>query len=568
MIRNENEHRGERFVSDAAQAVVSPRAGGSQSTLMVVGASSLGTMFEWYDFFLYGSLATFIAAHFFSAADETTGFIFALAAFAAGFIVRPLGAVLFGRIGDIVGRKRTFLVTMTLMGVATFLVGVLPNYAQIGIAAPIVLVVLRLLQGLALGGEYGGAAIYVAEHAPPDKRGLHTSWINAMATSGLLLSLVVIMGTRLSMSPEDFKEWGWRVPFLVSVFLLGVSLWIRLRLNESPIFQRMKEEAATSSAPLAEAFSNWSNVKLMLVALFGATIGGTTVWYTGQLYTLFFLERILKVDGFTANVLVATSLAIAAPTYILFGWLADRIGRKTILMAGLALAAISYFPAFHLLTEAANPALARAQAAAPVAVHADPRQCSFQFDPVGRNAFDEYSCDIAKSYLSKAGISYGSKELAGGDVAEIHVGTQVFRAPDPRALSGEERKAAIAAFQTDVRAALDAAGYPATAKADEVNAPLVVLIVTYLSILAAAAYAPIAAMFVELFPARIRYTSMSIPYHIGTGWVGGLLPTTAFAIVAATGNVYSGLWYPVFFAGLCFIVGMLFLPETKDRAID
>ena len=555
-------------MSDAASTVGQARADSGQSTLMVVGASSLGTMFEWYDFFLYGSLATYIAGHFFSGANEAMSYIFALGAFSAGFLVRPLGAVVFGRIGDLVGRKRTFLITMALMGVATFLVGILPTYAQIGIAAPIILVVLRLLQGLALGGEYGGAAVYVGEHSPSNKRGLHTSWINATASAGLLLSLIVILGTRISMTADDFKEWGWRVPFLLSVFLLGTSLWIRLRLNESPIFQRMKEEATTSRAPLAEAFSSWSNVKLMLIALFGATIGATTVWYTGQLYTLLFLERTLKVDGLTANLLVAIALAIAAPAYIFCGWLSDRIGRKIVMMVGLGLALLSYFPAFHLLTEAANPALARAQRTAPVTVYADPSQCSFQFDPIGRNTFDERSCDIAKSYLSKAGVSYHAADLGAGGVAEIHIGERILKAPDPRAMSPEERKAAITAYQGDVRAALDAAGYPATANDAEVNRPLVVAIVAYLSLISALGYATIAAMFVELFPARIRYTSMSIPYHIGTGWVGGLLPTTAFAIVAATGDIYSGLWYPIFFVGLCFIIGLFFLPETKGRSID
>ena len=535
---------------------------------MVVGASSLGTMFEWYDFFLYGSLAANIASHFFSSANETSAFIFALAAFAAGFLVRPFGALVFGRIGDVVGRKSTFLVTMALMGLATFLVGLLPDFAQIGMAAPVVLVALRLLQGLALGGEYGGAAIYVAEHAPAGRRGFYTSWINAMATGGLLLSLLVIMGTRASMSTEAFAAWGWRVPFLASALLLGISLWIRLRLEESPVFRRMKAEAATSKAPLAEAFGSWRNVKLVLVALFGAVVGTTVVWYTGQFYALFFIERVLRVDGLIANELVTLALVIAAPSYVFFGWLSDRIGRKTVILTSFALAVLTFFPAFHWLTLAANPRLARAQKTAPVVVRADATACSFQFDPVGRNAFDEHSCDIAKSFLSRAGVSYRTESLAAGLAAEILVGAQVVRAPELGAVLRAERAAAVDAFRSEARAVLDAAGYPARADPAEINRPLVVVIVAFLSIVAAMGYAPLAALFVELFPARIRYTSMSLPYHIGTGWFGGLLPTTAFAVVAATGDIYSGLWYPVGFAALSLVVGLLALPETNGREID
>jgi len=554
-------------LSNLAEAASAGAPARRQSEVLVIGASSLGTMFEWYDFFLYGALATFIAAHFFSAANETSAFIFALAAFAAGFLVRPFGALVFGRVGDIVGRKRTFLVTMTLMGVATFLVGVLPTYEQIGIAAPIILVGLRLLQGLALGGEYGGAAIYVAEHAPADKRGLHTSWINAMATGGLLLSLIVIMGVRASLSADDFAAWGWRVPFLVSVLLLGVSIWVRLMLSESPVFQRMKEEATTSSAPLVESFTRLSNLKLVLAAFFVA-VGMTVVWYTGHFYTLFFLERVLKVDGLNANILIAISLAIAAPSYVLFGWLADRVGRKTLILTALALAAVSYFPAFHLLTSAANPALAAAQARAPVVVVADPSTCSFQFDPLGRTAFDERACDVAKSFLSKAGISYANEAAAAGGPSAVRIGASVVPVPDTSALSGDARKEAIASFQAAARQALDAAGYPAAADPATLDRGLVVAIVAYLALLAAMGYAPVAALLVELFPARIRYTSMSFPYHLGTGWIGGLLPTTAFAIVAATGDIYSGLWYPIGFAALALVMCLLILPETNGRPID
>jgi MFS family permease len=553
-------------VNDLAQVDAAPPAR-RQSEVLVIGASSLGTMFEWYDFFLYGALAVHIAAHFFTAADETSAFIFALAAFAAGFLVRPFGALVFGRVGDIVGRKRTFLVTMTLMGVATFLVGVLPGYEQIGIAAPIILVGLRLLQGLALGGEYGGAAIYVAEHAPAEKRGLHTSWINAMATGGLLLSLLVIMGVRASLSPEDFAAWGWRVPFIVSVLLLGVSLWVRLMLEESPVFQRMKDEAATSKAPLMESFGRLSNMPYVVAAFFVA-VGMTVIWYTGHFYTLFFLERVLKVDALSANMLVAVSLAIAAPFYVFFGWLSDRIGRKTLLLTSFVLASLSYFPAFHLLTTAANPALAAAQAEAPVVVVANPAGCSFQFDPLGRTAFDERSCDIAKSFLSKAGVSYNNETAAADAPSEVRVGSAVIPVPEPQGLAADERKPAVAAFQAAARKALDAAGYPAAADPARLDRTLVVAIVAYLAILAAMGYAPVAALLVELFPARIRYTSMSFPYHLGTGWVGGLLPTTAFAIVATTGDIYSGLWYPIAFAVVSLVVCLLILPETKGRPID
>jgi MFS family permease len=553
-------------VNDLAQVDAAPPAR-RQSEVLVIGASSLGTMFEWYDFFLYGALAVHIAAHFFTAADETSAFIFALAAFAAGFLVRPFGALVFGRVGDIVGRKRTFLVTMTLMGVATFLVGVLPGYEQIGIAAPIILVGLRLLQGLALGGEYGGAAIYVAEHAPAEKRGLHTSWINAMATGGLLLSLLVIMGVRASLSPEDFAAWGWRVPFIVSVLLLGVSLWVRLMLEESPVFQRMKDEAATSKAPLMESFGRLSNMPYVVAAFFVA-VGMTVIWYTGHFYTLFFLERVLKVDALSANMLVAVSLAIAAPFYVFFGWLSDRIGRKTLLLTSFVLASLSYFPAFHLLTTAANPALAAAQAEAPVVVVANPTGCSFQFDPLGRTAFDERSCDIAKSFLSKAGVSYNNETAAADAPSEVRVGSAVIPVPEPQGLAADERKPAVAAFQAAARKALDAAGYPAAADPARLDRTLVVAIVAYLAILAAMGYAPVAALLVELFPARIRYTSMSFPYHLGTGWVGGLLPTTAFAIVATTGDIYSGLWYPIAFAVVSLVVCLLILPETKGRPID
>ena len=551
----------------------------------VILASSLGTVFEWYDFYLYGLLATVISAQFFSGVNETTGFIFALAAFAAGFAVRPFGALVFGRLGDIVGRKYTFLVTMGLMGFATFTVGILPNYASIGVAAPIMLVLLRLLQGLALGGEYGGAATYVAEHAPNNKRGLYTSFIQTTATLGLFAALLVVIGTRTLIGEEAFKDWGWRVPFLISVILLGVSLWIRMQLQESPVFQKMKEEGTASKAPISEAFGNWRNGRVVLIALFGAVAGQAVVWYTGQFYALFFLEKMLLVDGATANILIAIALAIGTPFFIFFGWLSDKIGRKWIILAGCGLAAMTYFPAFNALSNVANPAMAKASVTAPVSVTANENDCSLQFDPIGRNKFDSKSCDIAKSYLAKNAVSYSVVSAPAGTVASVQIGDKVITAPDPSKLGGEEKAAAIKAFGGEVMSSLQAAGYPvkdnpAAAKDEkapkkilfadpaQINKPLVVAVLTYLVLLVTMVYGPIAALLVELFPTRIRYTSMSLPYHIGNGWFGGFLPTTAFAMVAATGDIYYGLWYPIVVAALTVIAGLLFLPETFKRNID
>jgi predicted MFS family arabinose efflux permease len=540
----------------------------TQSEALVITASSLGTIFEWYDFYLYGLLATIISAQFFSGVNETTGFILALAAFAAGFAVRPFGAILFGRIGDLVGRKNTFLVTMGLMGLATFCVGLLPSYASIGVAAPILLVLLRLIQGLALGGEYGGAATYVAEHAPNPKRGLYTSYIQTTATLGLFAALIVVIGVRSAIGEEAFADWGWRVPFLISLGLLAVSLWIRLQLAESPVFRRMKEEGTTSKAPLTEAFGRLPNLRIVLIALFGAVAGQAVVWYTGQFYALFFLEKTLKVDGATANILIAIALAIGTPFFIFFGWLSDRIGRRKIILAGCLLAALTYFPLFKGLTEAANPALAQASATAPVIVAADPDTCAFQFDPVGRNRFDATGCDIAKSFLARSGTPYSSTARARGDPAWIAIGGRRLLAPDPAQLRADQRAPAIAAFQDEAKAALAAAGYPARADPARIDKPTVVLILTVLVLYVTMVYGPIAALLVELFPARIRYTSMSLPYHIGNGWFGGFLPTTAFAIVAATGDIYSGLWYPIAVAALTLVVGLLVLPETRGRDID
>jgi MFS family permease len=539
-----------------------------QNETLVIAASSLGTVFEWYDFYLYGLLATYISAQFFSGVNETTGFIFALGAFAAGFAVRPFGALVFGRIGDMVGRKNTFLVTMGLMGIATFAVGLLPSYASIGVAAPIILIGLRLVQGLAMGGEYGGAATYVAEHAPEGKRGLYTSWIQTTATMGLFAALLIVIGTRTLLGEEVFKAWGWRVPFLISIILLAVSLWIRLQLNESPVYQKMKDEGTTSKAPLTEAFAKWGNLKWVIIVLFGAVAGQAVVWYTGQFYALFFLEKMLKVDGASTNILIAIALIIGTPGFVFFGWLSDKIGRKPIILVGCGLAALTYFPTFHALTKAANPALAQAQASAPVSVVVNDADCSVQFDPVGKNKFDTKSCDIAKSFLAKSGVSYSKVDAPAGTIASIKIGTETFTAPDPAVVVGADRKAAITAYQDSLKAALAKAGYPSKADPTAMNKLMVIAILVYLVLLVTAVYGPIAALLVEIFPSRIRYSSMSLPYHIGNGWFGGFLPTTAFAMVAASGDIYYGLWYPVLIAGLTALVGLFVLPETFKRRLD
>ncbi len=539
-----------------------------QSDKKVIIASSLGTVFEWYDFYLYGLLATYISAQFFSGVNETTGFILALGAFAAGFAVRPFGALVFGRIGDLVGRKNTFLVTMGIMGLSTFSVGLLPSYTSIGVAAPLLLVLLRLLQGLALGGEYGGAATYVAEHAPQHRRGLYTSFIQTTATLGLFAALLVVIGLRYLLGEEAFASWGWRLPFIISILLLGVSLWIRLQLAESPAFQRMKDEGKTSKAPLTEAFARWGNLKIVLIALFGAAMGQAVVWYTGQFYALFFLEKMLKVDGATTNVLMAVALALGTPFFVIFGWLSDKIGRKPIIMAGCALAALTYFPLFGALTQAANPALAAAQAASPITVVSHDADCSVQFDPIGRNKFDSKSCDIAKSFLAKNGVNYTNIEAPAGTVAQVRIGQQTFTAPDPTQVTGAARAAAITAYQAELKGAIAAAGYAAKYDPAGMNTPLVIAILFFMVLLVTAVYGPIAALLVELFPTNIRYTSMSLPYHIGNGWFGGFLPTTAFAMVAATGNIYYGLWYPVVLAVVTLVLGLLFLPETFKRDIN
>lgn len=536
----------------------------------VIFASSLGTVFEWYDFYLYGSLAAIIGKQFFAALDPTAAFIASLMAFAAGFLVRPFGALVFGRLGDMIGRKYTFLVTILIMGMSTFIVGVLPNYASIGAAAPIILVGLRLLQGLALGGEYGGAATYVAEHAPHGRRGNYTSWIQTTATLGLFLSLVVIIGVKQVLGDAAFNDWGWRIPFLLSIFLLGISVWIRLSLNESPAFKRMKEEGRTSKAPLSESFGQWKNLKIVIIALLGLTAGQGVVWYTGQFYALFFLTAQLKVEPTTAQLMIGASLLIGTPFFIVFGTLSDKIGRKPIIMAGCLIAALTFFPLFGALTKAANPELAQAQVANKVVVNAAAADCSFQGSPIAREIDFKTSCDIAKRYLAQSSVSYDNAVASAGTPATISIGDKVLTAPSANVVNqkfDEESVKKIAAFKKEVSATLVAAGYPAKAKPIDFMSGQwwsVVAILTLLVIYVTMVYGPIAAALVELFPTRIRYTSMSLPYHIGNGWFGGLLPTTAFAIVASTGNMYNGLWYPIVIASMTFIIGMLFVPETKD----
>ena len=536
----------------------------------VIFASSLGTVFEWYDFYLYGALAPIIAKQFFIG-EPTTTFIFALLAFAAGFIVRPFGALVFGRLGDMIGRKYTFLVTILIMGASTFIVGLLPGYAAIGIAAPIILVFLRILQGLALGGEYGGAATYVAEHAPQGKRGSFTAWIQTTATLGLFLSLLVILGTRTAIGEEEFQAWGWRVPFLVSILLLGISVWIRMSMNESPAFAKMKAEGKTSKAPLSEAFGQWRNLKVVILALIGLTMGQAVVWYTGQFYALFFMTETLKIDGATANIMTATSLALATPFFIIFGMLSDKIGRKWIILGGCIIAAATYFPLFKALTHYGNPALEMALKNSPVVLVADPASCNFQFNPTGQRKFPS-SCDIAAGILSRASVAYTHEDAPAGSVAKVKIGDKEITSfnavmtPDNLNFSAESKKTE-ATLKKDVVDAIKVAGYPTKADETQMNKPMVVLILFVLVLYVTMVYGPIAAMLVEMFPTRIRYTSMSLPYHIGNGWFGGLLPTISFALVAFKGDIYYGLWYPIIIAIITVVIGALFVGETKDNDI-
>lgn len=534
----------------------------------VIFASSLGTVFEWYDFYLYGSLAAVIAKQFFGGLDPTSAYIFALLAFAAGFLVRPFGALVFGRLGDMIGRKYTFLVTIVIMGTATFVVGLLPNYATIGLAAPIILVGLRMVQGLALGGEYGGAATYVAEHAPMGKRGAYTAWIQTTATLGLFLSLIVILVTRELTGP-DFEVWGWRVPFLLSILLLAVSVYIRLSMNESPAFAKMKAEGKTSKAPLSESFGQWKNLKIVILALVGLTAGQAVVWYSGQFYALFFLQSIAKVDAKTANLLIAASLVIGTPFFIFFGALSDKIGRKPIIMGGCLIAALTYFTVFPMLQSYANPSLVAAQKAMAVSITADPAQCSFQGSPIARPIDFTTSCDIAKRTLTENYVPYKNVAAPAGTVAVIKIGDKEIPSltatlNDKRDAFSPESAKAIAEFKKTVVETAKAGGLTKAADTKQMNMPMVLAILVFLVILVTMVYGPIAAMLVEMFPTRIRYTSMSLPYHIGNGWFGGLLPTTAFAMVAATGDIFYGLWYPVIVAAGTFVIGMIFIKETKD----
>ncbi|KAE9643521.1 MFS transporter [Pseudomonas sp. PB103] len=522
----------------------------SNATQKVIFASSLGTVFEWYDFFLYGALAAVISKQFFAGVNDTTAFIFALMAFAAGFIVRPFGALVFGRLGDMIGRKYTFLATIILMGIATFCVGLLPTYASIGIAAPIILVVLRMLQGLALGGEYGGAATYVAEHAPIGKRGFHTSWIQSTATLGLLLSLLVVLGCRY-FTGDQFEVWGWRIPFLLSIVLLGISTWIRLSLHESPAYLKMKEEGKTSKAPIRESFGKWENLKVVLIALFSINAGQAVTFYAAQFYVLFFLTQFLKMDPAVANTLLIISVVIGAPFFIIFGWLSDKVGRKPVLMLGLLLATALYFPIFKSLAHYANPAIDQASRQAPITVLADPATCTFQFDPVGKAKFDS-PCDKVKTFLVKQGLPYSSAAAPAGSAVQVSVGDVKLDGYDEAALRG----------------AITLAGYPQQADMQQINKPMIVALIVALIIISAMCYGPLAALMVELFPTRIRYTSMSLPYHIGNGWFGGFLPTVSFALVVYTGDIFYGLWYPVLITGVSLVVGMICLRETKNIDLD
>jgi predicted MFS family arabinose efflux permease len=546
-------------MADATMDAVPPRMG------LVVGASAAGTVFEWYDFFIFGTLAAIIGKHFFSSAGDTQGYIFALLTFAAGYAVRPLGAVVFGRIGDRTGRKRAFLVTITIMGLATVAVGFLPDYAQIGLAAPYALVGLRVLQGFAIGGEYGGAAIFVAEHASTRRRGGATGWIQTSATLGLLLALAIVLATRKTLGEDAFGNWGWRIPFLVSAILLAISIWIRLKLHESPMFKKMVEEGRGSSAPLSDSFLRWSNLKIVLIALFGLLAGQGAVWYTAQFYTQVFLERVIKVEPATVNELIMVIAAIGAPLHMFFAWLSDHVGRKPVMLFGLGLAAICYVPGFQMLADAANPALTAAAAKSPVIVAVAPSGCSFQFDPIGKAKFVN-SCDIAKGALANAGVPYRNETSAGG-LAQVKIGGVTLTSPD-----GTVRNAATAAatkkFTAELKSALAQAGYPPSARTGDIDFPRTLEILLVFIVAAAALYGPQAAALVELFPTRIRYTALSVPYHIGVGWFGGFLPTIAFAIVVATGNIYAGLWYPTAIAAVGFVVTLLFLPETRGRDIE
>ena len=548
-----------------ATAAIDGRGGIDKSHRRVIFASSLGTVFEWYDFYLYGSLAVIIGKQFFSGLNDASQLVFALLAFAAGFAVRPFGALVFGRVGDLVGRKYTFLITIVIMGTSTFLVGVLPSYGSIGILAPVILIALRLLQGLALGGEYGGAATYVAEHAPNGKRGLYTSFIQITATFGLFISLLVILGCKVLLG-DAFDTWGWRIPFLLSSVLLGVSVYIRMQLAESPVFAQMKAEGKTSKAPLTESFLRWPNLKLVLLALFGATAGQAVVWYCGQFYAMYFLGSTLKLDATTTQLLIAAALLIGTPFFVVFGWLSDKIGRKPVVLAGCLLAALTYFPIFKALTHYGNPAIEAASVSAPIKVIADPADCHTQIDLIGKRVYTS-SCDIAKSFLTKRGVPYENAAAAPGTIAVVAVGGRNFSSFDGKPLPKPAFTAQSKTFADTLGAAVNEAGYPAKADPAQSNYPMLIVLLFILVLYVTMVYGPIAAWLVEMFPTRIRYTSMSLPYHIGNGWFGGFLPSVSFGIVAATGNFYNGLWYPVIIASMTFVIGLLFVRETKNEDI-
>ncbi|HXC54655.1 MAG TPA: MFS transporter [Rhizomicrobium sp.] len=534
---------------------------------LVLTASAAGTVFEWYDFFIFGSLLSIVSRHFFAGAGETQGYIFALLTFAVGFAVRPIGGLVFGYLGDRTGRKRTFLITITIMGLATFFIGLLPDTGAIGSTAPYLLIGLRILQGFAVGGEYGGAVVYVAEHADPGKRGAATGWIQVAATVGLFLALSIILIVRTALGEAAFGAWGWRVPFLVSLGLLLISIWIRLKLDESPAFRQLQAAGTTSRAPLSEAFLRWRNLRIVLVVLIGLLISQGAVWYTAQFYTQFFLERVVKVEPRTVNMLILSVTVLSALLHIFFARLSDRVGRKPIMLFGLALAALLLVPGFQWLSQAVNPGLTEAIARSPVTVFAAPADCSFQFDPIGKARFAS-ACDIAKGTLANLGVPYRNEAAEPGELARIRIGTTTISSIDGTVLAPSALAVAQRNFQAEVKPALDRAGYPSKADPARIDVPLAILILTLIVLSSAALYGPQAAALVELFPTRIRYSALSLPYHLGVGWFGGFLPTIAFAIVAATGNLYAGLWYPVSIAAIGFVVTLLFLPETKGRDIN
>ncbi|UPK30766.1 MFS transporter [Bradyrhizobium sp. 195] len=540
-------------------------AGMTDKDRRVILGASLGTIFEFYDFFLIGLLATEIAKTFFSGVNPTAGFIFTLLGFAAGFMLRPFGAIIFGRLGDLVGRKYTFLVTIMLMGLSTFVIGLLPAYATIGIAAPVGFIGMRMLQGLALGGEFGGAMIYVAEHAPPGKRAAWTAWVILTAALGFLLAVAVIIPLRLSIGTDAFTLWGWRIPFVISIVLLGISLWIRLRLDESPEFNRMKAEGRASKAPLSETFKNWSNVKLILVGALCILPAQAVIWYTGQFYSLFFLTKVLRVENLTANYMLIAATIITTPLYVVFGSLSDKIGRRRVYVTGYLLAALLTIPIFKGMTHYANPALERAQLAAPITIIAAPEDCSVQFNPLGTSKFTS-SCDVVTDALAKLGLNYGTQNSASASVAQVKIGDRLIRG---YAAGATDAVAEKGRFDAELKAALNDNKYPLGAAASEdINAPVIVLLLSVLLSFGTITFAPTTTSLLEMFPSRIRYTAMSFPYHMSAAWFGGFLPATAFAIVAATGNIYSGLYYPVCISAGCMVLSLIFARETKDIDIS